>query len=180
MGAEQAFRRNPVPYLRRALTHIDGLAAAPSVIVASGGGYHCYWLLREPFVLASDEDRERARRLQAAWVACVGGDGGAKDLARVLRVPGTCNLKYDPPLLVAFVRADYNRLYTLPDLEALAAAGRQGRRRGGDLLPLSRVSRSPHHPRSDALRLGEGAAWTPAPRPRGWLRDVDRDRHGPL
>lgn len=102
------------------LAHIDGLAAAPSVIVDSGGGYHCYWLLRAPFLLTTNEERERARRVQAAWVAYVGGDMGAKDLARVLRVPSTWNYKYDPPRKVVILRADYDRLYNLPDLEALA------------------------------------------------------------
>jgi hypothetical protein len=102
------------------LAHVDGLAVPPSVIVDSGGGYHAYWLFRAPFRLTSNEERERARRLQAAWVVYVGGDKGAKDLARVLRVPGTVNRKYDPPRPVVILRADYDRLYNLPDLETLA------------------------------------------------------------
>jgi len=113
-------QRNPAPYMARSLAHIDGLAVAPAVIVDSGGGYHCYWLLRAPFVLASNDDRERARRLQAAWVAYVGGDTAAKDLARVLRVPGSVNRKYDPPRPVAILHADYDQLYNLPDLETLS------------------------------------------------------------
>ena len=56
-----------------------------SVIIDSGGGYHCYWLLVESFVLDDDEARSRADRLQKAWVELVGGDNGARDLARVLR-----------------------------------------------------------------------------------------------
>ena len=35
----------------------------------------------------------------------------------MLRVPGTWNHKYDPPRPVAFVRAEWERLYSLPDLE---------------------------------------------------------------
>lgn len=116
-----AIQRDPAPYMARALAHIDGLAVAPSVVIGSGGGYHAYWLLRAPFMLASNEERERARRLQAAWVGYVGGDGAAKDLARVLRVPGTVNRKYDPPRPVVILRADYDRLlYTMPDLETLS------------------------------------------------------------
>jgi hypothetical protein len=46
------------------------------------------------------------RRLQACWVKLVGGDPGAKDLARLLRVPGSLNAKYDPPRRVAFVWYD--------------------------------------------------------------------------
>lgn len=102
------------------LARVDALPVAPSVIVDSGGGYHAYWLFRVPFLLITQEDRDRARRVQAAWVAYVGGDPGAKDLARVLRVPGSRNLKYDPPRPVGVLRADYNQLYNLPDLETLS------------------------------------------------------------
>jgi hypothetical protein len=108
------------------LAHIRRLPIAPSVIIDSGGGYHCYWLLVEPFVLDDDEARSRADRLQKAWVELVGGDNGARDLARVLRVPGTRNFKADyapefPP--VTIVEADFERLYHLEDLEAQAGPG---------------------------------------------------------
>lgn len=103
----------------RILAHVDALPVAPSVLIDSGGGLHSYWLFGAPFILATEADRERARRLQAAWVAYAGGDPNAKDLARVLRVPGTLNCKYDPPRPVAIVRADLARLYNLPDLETL-------------------------------------------------------------
>jgi RepB DNA-primase from phage plasmid len=109
----------------RALAHIEGLELLPSVIVDSGGGYHGYWLLSKPFIFEDQADRERARLAQAAWVAHVGGDKGAKDLARVLRLPGTLNRKYDPPAPVGTIRADYALRYALQDLEAAArpAAG---------------------------------------------------------
>jgi hypothetical protein len=101
------------------LGHVDALSPAPSVVIDSGGGYHCYWLLGAPFVLDSDAAYVRARSVQRDWVAFVGGDPGAKDLARVLRVPGTCNLKYDHQPLVTIVCADLSRLYNLDALEAL-------------------------------------------------------------
>ncbi|MBM3127364.1 MAG: hypothetical protein FJ009_01870, partial [Chloroflexi bacterium] len=104
--------------------HLDALPAAPSVIADSGGGYHCYWFLRDPFVIATESDRDRARQLQASWVALVKGDIGAKDLARVLRIPGTRNFKpqYAPNYpRVDFVRTDWERGYTLEDLERLTA-----------------------------------------------------------
>ena len=101
-----------------ALAHVEDLDPAPSVIVDSGGGYHCYWLLGEPFYLDTDEDRQRADALQKAWVTYTGGDGDAKDLARVLRLPGTHNHKYSPPRAVQFVRCDLDETYTLPNLES--------------------------------------------------------------
>ena len=105
-----------------ALAHVDGLDPSPSVIIDSGGGYHAYWLLKEPYILNTDSKRERARDIQARWVAWVGGDSGAKDLARVLRVPGTTNYKpeYGPDFpVVTVIRADFERLYDLDDLAAL-------------------------------------------------------------
>ena len=108
-----------------ALAHVHGLGNAPSVIIDSGGGYHCYWLLADPFIIATDADRQRARALQAAWVNHVGSDGGAKDLARVLRVPGTKNYKpeYGPNFpTVAIISADLARLYTVADLDMTTQA----------------------------------------------------------
>jgi hypothetical protein len=88
----------------------------PSVIVDSGGGYHCYWLLAETFYIETDPEREWIDRVQKGWVALVGGDDGAKDLARMLRVPGTRNYKYVPPRAVQFVQYDVERTYPLLEL----------------------------------------------------------------
>jgi hypothetical protein len=67
---------------------------------------------------------EYVRGIQSAWVRLTGGDTGAKDLARVLRLPGTFNAKYDPPRKVEFSRfnltAEGTELYELSDLCALA------------------------------------------------------------
>ena len=108
--------------LDETLAYIRSLAVQPSVIVASGGGYHCYWLLAEPFVLDTPEKRQRAADVQARWTTFVRGDKAAKDIARVLRVPGTLNAKYSPPRPVAFVEQDYSRTYTLDALQAMLPA----------------------------------------------------------
>lgn len=87
----------------------------PSVVVDSGGGWHCYWQLARPFALDTDAARAQAIHAQAAWVELWGGDKGAKDIARVLRVPGTFNAKYDPPRPVRIVE-DTGLLYDWPRL----------------------------------------------------------------
>ena len=106
------------------LTHIIQFLV-PSVVIDSGGGYHAYWLLNKPFILNTKKDRDRAKVLQAAWVTHVGGDTGAKDLARILRVPGTHNYKeaYAPkyPLVQyagQLIDPEFN--YELDFLEELA------------------------------------------------------------
>jgi hypothetical protein len=108
--------------LDETLAHVRGLAVQPSVLVASGGGFHTYWLLDEPFVLDTPEKRQRAVDVQARWTTFVRGDKAAKDIARVLRVPGTLNYKYEPARPVTFVEQDYSRTYTLDALHAMLPA----------------------------------------------------------
>lgn len=106
------------------LERVKRLSPAPSVIMDSGG-YHAYWLLEEPFVLEGEAERERARQAQYRWVEFTGADPAAKDLARVLRVPGTVNRKpaYAPTYpAVTILQADFERTYTLAELEQVAAA----------------------------------------------------------
>jgi hypothetical protein len=98
------------------LQRIERITPPPSVIVDSGGGYHCYWLLAQSFVIETERDREWIDRVQKGWVARVGGDDGAKDLARLLRLPGTRNFKYVPARKVWFVRYDLERTYPLSEL----------------------------------------------------------------
>jgi hypothetical protein len=91
----------------------------PSVVVNSGGGFHAYWLLYEPMVI-DDSNRAAITSLQYRWVGHVGGDD-VKDLARVLRLPGTRNVKskYAPDFPgVEFAKCDLDCLYDLGELAA--------------------------------------------------------------
>ncbi|MBT5711723.1 hypothetical protein HOI71_11815, partial [Candidatus Poribacteria bacterium] len=119
-----------------ALQHVRGLSTCPSVVVDSGGGYHCYWLLARTFAIASDAERERAKRLQRAWAVCVGGDPAASDLARVLRLPGTLNHKYDPARPVRILTADFGLTYEMASLEREAHGPTSG---GDNLAPAGSV-----------------------------------------
>lgn len=106
--------------LSAALAHIETLSPVPSVIIFSGGGYHCYWLLEETFEITTDQRRDQIDSLQKAWVGHIRSDEGAKDLARLLRIPGTRNLKpkYAPNFpTVEIVQAVFARLYTLADFD---------------------------------------------------------------
>lgn len=102
------------------LDHIDQAAwPAPSVVVDSGGGIHGYWLLREPWVLDSDDARQAAETVQRLWVQqVVGADSAVHDLVRILRIPSTLNFKYDPPRPVTFLRYDLARCYPIQALTA--------------------------------------------------------------
>ena len=93
----------------------------PNVIIDSGGGCHCYWLLRDTMPI-TDENREHVIDIQERWVDFIGSDRAVKDLARVLRVPGTRNMKpdYAPDHpVVTITRFDLENLYTWEDLVEL-------------------------------------------------------------
>jgi hypothetical protein len=99
--------------------HLNALCTPhPSVLIHSGAGVHVYWLLDQPYMLDTPERREAAKLIQARWVGVVGGDPGAHDLCRVLRVPGSWNYKYDPPRPVRWLAADLGRRYPLKALTA--------------------------------------------------------------
>lgn len=104
-----------------ALSHVNRLTPAPTAVIDSGGGYHLYWLLRDPVTITND-NRERLASVQSRWVDFVGSDPGAKDLARVLRLPGTQNRKptYGPDFPeVRLLRVFWDKVYRLTDLTHL-------------------------------------------------------------
>jgi hypothetical protein len=85
----------------RAVVERAGLPA-PSVWIHSGGGLYAWWLLDFPEDLTDEQDRKDAGRIVAqlqdllALAAKQAGHHygtGVKDLARVLRIPGTVNRK---------------------------------------------------------------------------------------
>jgi hypothetical protein len=73
----------------------------PSITVYTGGGYHCWWIFKEPI-----EVEEKSKALPASWITCVKqwfqtrfNDPSIEidstgDLARILRPAGTINHKY--------------------------------------------------------------------------------------
>jgi len=117
-------------YKPRAWAAVEAMPLRPSVVVDSGGGYQPYHLLADP-LRVDDDNRQHIIDIQAAWVRLVNSDPAAKDLARVLRYPGSFNRKpqYGPDFpLVQIVEADFGRLYTLADFEQLTDGLRAERR----------------------------------------------------
>lgn len=84
-----------------ALWLISKMALPPSAIVRSGGGLQPWWFFKEPWVFESDKDRSEAAALAASWIGTMQSHAAykgwkvdsTKDLARVLRLPGSCNCK---------------------------------------------------------------------------------------
>ena len=99
---------------------------SPSIVVATGGGLHAYWVLDEPIELSSG-GAPRAKHLLRALAQAVGGDLRVAEPARVLRLPGTRNVKYSPPRDVEIEILAAERRYRLADLDAaLPETGDEG------------------------------------------------------
>ena len=116
--------------------HITKMNPHPSIVVHSGGGYHCYWLLTETFYI-TDDNRKAVRDLIKAWVSWAGADN-VKDIARVLRIPFTYNGKYDPAPRVALKYVDYSQEYFISDLASLVRDRVETRPKPGHNLNIYR------------------------------------------
>ena len=115
---------------------IDGLAQAlgmrPTAVVLTGHGFHPYWVLAEPLEFDTDQRRAEGQALLARWRGLVedvarqhsGAVDNVFDLPRVLRAPGSRNLK-DPqqPLGVVVSEWTDSRLDVAELIEALDSRG---------------------------------------------------------
>ena len=84
----------------------------PSIFVESGGGLHLYWLLKE----RCPAQDARVEPILRGLAQTLGGDLAAAETARIMRLPGTLNRKYDPPRGCRLVSpAEWERRYFLED-----------------------------------------------------------------
>lgn len=90
----------------------------PTLVVRSGGGLHVYWQLHEPIDAATwtaVATRIRAKLIAAdRRLAC--DTARVVDCCGVMRLPGTMNRKYDPPVPVR--ESAKQRVYSLANIEA--------------------------------------------------------------
>ena len=86
---------------------LDQMPRRPSLIVNSDGpdgGFHCYWLLREPIRIRDDESRQYLQRLATRWQKKLnelaqGKLDSTANIDRVLRVVGQGRIRHRcPPL----------------------------------------------------------------------------------
>ena len=90
----------------------------PSVVVDSGHGLHCYWLLREP-----TNEFKKIEQINLSLAKTLKGDTVARDATRILRIPGTLNFKdRSNPAVVRIVHFNPEIQYTLLDLEELGVS----------------------------------------------------------
>lgn len=94
----------PQSALRLLESRVDaGVIPKPHIVVISGGGIHCYWLLKDPETLSTDADRNKVKGIVQRIVQVINGGETAPvgphagrervDVASILRTPGTFNRK---------------------------------------------------------------------------------------
>lgn len=89
------------PTETEALALIKAMGPPPTVVVRTGGGFHCWWVFKELWVFDSDEERLKAAALEKAWNDTFRAHSAkmgytcdsVHDLTRVLRPAGTINHK---------------------------------------------------------------------------------------
>jgi hypothetical protein len=77
-----------------AVKAVESFPLAPTFLVRSGGGIHLYWKFKEP-ALAKEYNPTPALK---GLCRILGGDYACTDIARIMRLPYTWNVKYTPPV----------------------------------------------------------------------------------
>jgi hypothetical protein len=108
------FKHHPEALARRDIAKCN---LPPSIIVSSGHGLHCYWLLREPLDLQDADDVRLAYDLLQRLAAVMHGDAGVAEPARIMRVPRSLNLKNpEAPITVEIEWLNAEQRYNPGDL----------------------------------------------------------------
>lgn len=101
----------------KALKKLERFELPASIIVSSGHGLHCYWLLNELYLIENRENKLTAKGYLKGLALALNADS-TFDLSRILRVPGTKNLKNPHnPLPVEIIEFNTSRRYELSKFE---------------------------------------------------------------
>lgn len=107
--------------IEEALNAIEDFSPAPSIIIHSGGGFHCYWLLRNP-IDVKEIGVSNIENINRNLSLKLGGDSGTHNIDRILRVPGTFNFKLsDNPRPVRSI-SNTRKTYSYEDYQEFVAA----------------------------------------------------------
>lgn len=88
----------------------------PSIVVRTGRGHHAYWILDR----FEEVEPERWRSVQKAMAGILQGDKAAVDPARLMRLPGTWHVKYEPRE-VKILLLDPDKIYSLDEFPVYKA-----------------------------------------------------------
>ena len=98
-----------------ALRAIGDFPIPPLIVVDSGHGFHCYWLLKEPITDVSEEARVAFKQVLSGVVKKLGADRTKIPVCSLLRLPGTLNIKDEVPLECKVINMEADLTYKLED-----------------------------------------------------------------
>jgi len=114
----KAHKTTALPTRAEALALIRRMPLPASFIVASGHGYHAWWIFDEPWEIETDEERAEIQDISRRWqdtLRQLADDqwkiDSVYDLARVMRIPGTENHKDTAHIVEARIIEDTGRRY---------------------------------------------------------------------
>lgn len=141
------------------LTRLRDFDPAPSFILDSGGGWHGYWLLSEPFQLQGAADREKIAGILRGLFAALGGDPEyVKTVAGIMRLPDSVNTKPERDgVMVTVVECHPERRYPLGTFAWLESQPTQPHFDGLKVVTLNGNGQHPLPPRTESY-LASGAA----------------------
>lgn len=116
---------------------LERLALPPTNAINSGHGIHAYWQL-ETFCTDHTAIKEANRALQIEINQRLQADvaDDVYDLARIMRVPGSVNLKNGSPQLVQIIRSEPTRIYSIEQFSRIAVSDTPDNCWDADELPL--------------------------------------------
>lgn len=93
----------------------------PSMTVETGGGYHLYWIFKEPYIIETKQDRIKIEAICKEWQKLFSDLAGKTidatwNIDRVLRLPKTINGKYGNPVAIKYKN---DSSYLIDDFERL-------------------------------------------------------------
>jgi len=106
-----------------AVTRATAFSLPPTILVDSGHGVHCYWVLEKPILGITKDQRIPFKQRLSGLVDALGADASKLHLDSCLRLPGTANIKdRDHPVICAVLSLDETRRYTLEQFDGFRNA----------------------------------------------------------
>jgi len=106
-----------------ALKSIGDFPLPPTIVIDSGHGYHCYWVLKEPIPSITKEQRVQFKQTLSGVVKGLGGDRSKLHLDACLRLPGTFNIKDPEPPECSVLQLNKEKTYKLEDFAEFKDSG---------------------------------------------------------
>lgn len=112
-----------------ALTLLETFSLKPSFTISSGVGVHAYWALNEEIEITNDQERKDAQELVRSFYRGFAEFAhpykfdSTHDLSRMLRFPGSWNLKDSKnPRQVVFLSENPERTYSISEIKGVGIA----------------------------------------------------------